>query len=164
MQDKYIHILSIVIVVSGLVITGFLYTMQPRSFAEVATKGQVATGTYSIDKDEANRGIDSFRQDRFEEARAAFARADPERRDPGVQFYVAYSYYRQGWGRMYNDDALFNQGLDAINQVIQLDPNYRSQDASLVLKTPGDLKSELEEGLKITTSDFNPMKLTRERK
>jgi len=146
------------------VFIAFLYWSEPRSLAEVATKGQVATGTYSIDKAEADRGIASFRSDRFEEARAAFARADPERRDAGTQFYVAYSYYRQGWGRVYNDDALFKLGLDAVNHVIELDPNYRTQDASLGLKTPADLKNELEEGLKLTASDLNPMKLMRERK
>ena len=32
------------------------------------------------------------------------------------------------------------------------------------MKTPSELKAELEDGLKITVSDFNPMKLTRERK
>ena len=164
MADKYIHILSIVLVIGGLVFTGFLYTTQPRSLAEVATKGQVATGTYSTDKAEADRGIASFKGDRFEEARAAFTRADPERRDPAIQFYVAYSYYRQGWGRMYNDDRLFKLGLDAVNHVLELDPNYRSQDASVALRAPVDLRNELEEGLKITASDLNPMKLTRERK
>jgi len=164
MRDKYIHILSIALVTVAFVFIAFLYWSEPRSLAEVATKGQVATGTYSIDKAEADRGIASFRSDRFEEARAAFARADPERRDAGTQFYVAYSYYRQGWGRVYNDDALFKLGLDAVNHVIELDPNYRTQDASLGLKTPADLKNELEEGLKLTASDLNPMKLMRERK
>jgi tetratricopeptide (TPR) repeat protein len=164
MQDKYIHILSIALVTGALVFIAFLYWSEPRSLAEVATKGQVATGTYSVDKAEADRGIASFNSERFDEARAAFARADPERRDPAVQFYMAYSYYRQGWGRVYNDDALFKQGLDAVNHVIDLDPNYRTQDASLGVKTPADLKHELEEGLKLTASDLNPMKLMRERK
>ena len=164
MQDKYIQILSIALVSAGFMFIAFLYWSEPRSLAEVATKGQVATGTYSIDKAEAERGITSFNNDRFEDARAAFARADPERRDPTTQFYVAYSYYRQGWGRVYNDDGLFKLGLDAVNHVIELDPNYRTQDTSLGLKTPVDLKHELEEGLRLTVSDLNPMKLTRERK
>ena len=164
MQDKYIHILSIALITAGLVVTAFLYWAEPRSLAEVATKGQVVTGTYSIDKAEVDRGIASFHSDRFEEARAAFIRADPERRDAGTQFYVAYSFYRQGWGRVYNDDSLFQFGLDAVNRVIDLDPSYRSPDQTLSLRTPSDLKNELEEGLKITASDLNPMRLTRERK
>ena len=152
------------IITAGLVFTGFLYWAQPRSLAEVATKGQVATGTYSVDRAEAQRGIEAFKNERFEEARTAFDRADPEKRDPAVQFYVAYSYYRQGWGRFYNDDQLFTAGLGSVNHVIVLDPNFRTQDADLGLKTAQELKHELEEGLKITASDLNPMKLTRERK
>ncbi|MEQ1645284.1 MAG: hypothetical protein ABL959_17675, partial [Pyrinomonadaceae bacterium] len=78
-----------------------------------------------------------------------------------TQFYIAYSYYRQGWGRVSNDDALFKSGLEAVTRV---DPNFRSTDAALQMKTPAELKFELEEGLKLTASDFNPMKLTKERK
>ena len=40
----------------------------------------------------------------------AFARADPAVRDARTQFYIAYSYYRQGWGRLYHDDALYAEG------------------------------------------------------
>ena len=47
MRDSYIHICGMAIITAGLVFTGFLYWAQPRSLAEVATKGQVATGTYS---------------------------------------------------------------------------------------------------------------------
>ena len=41
-------------------------------------------------------------------------------RDSRVQFYVAYSYYRQGWGRMYNDDALFRKGLETVEHAIAI--------------------------------------------
>jgi len=164
MRNKYIQILSIAMISASLAVIAFLYWAEPRSLAEVATKGQVATGTYSIDKAEADRGIASFRADRFDDARAAFARADPERRDAGTQFYMAYSYYRQGWGRLYNDDSLFKLGLDAVDRVMELDPNYRSADQSLGIRTPSELKNEFEDGLKITASDLNPMKLIRERK
>jgi hypothetical protein len=164
MRDTYIHISGIALIIAGLVFTGFLYWTQPRSLAEVATKGQVATGTYSIDQAEAGRGIQAFRNERFDEARAAFERADPEKRDAAVQFYVAYSYYRQGWGRLYNDDEAFTAGLSAANRVIELDPNYHTQDQDLGLKTAQELKHEFEEGLKVTASDLNPLKVTRERK
>ena len=39
-----------------------------------------------------------------------------------------------------------------------------SDDADLKMKTPAELKNEFEEGLKVTVEDFNPFKLTRERK
>ena len=47
----------------------------------------------------------------YRAAEAAFARADPARQDARTQFYLAYAFYRHGWGRVYHDDALFAQGL-----------------------------------------------------
>ena len=61
-----------------------------------------------------------LRADQFVEARAAFARADPAERDARTQFYIAYGFYRQGWGRVYNDDILFKQGLAAVDRAIAL--------------------------------------------
>jgi len=161
MKERHIQILSITVVAIGLTFIAFLYWSQPRTLAEVATKGSVAIGTYEVNKTEFEAGIAAFRQDQFIVARAAFERADPEKRDAATQFYIAYSYYRQGWGRVSNDDALFQSGLKAVNSI---DPNFRSTDANLQMKTPAELKFELEEGLKLTVSDFNPMKLTKERK
>jgi len=161
MKEKYFQILSITVVAVGLTFIAFLYWSQPRTLAEVATKGSVAIGTYAVNKAEFDAGISAFKQDQFVAARTAFERADPEKRDPATQFYIAYSYYRQGWGRVSNDDALFKSGLEAVSRI---DPNFRSTDADLQMKTPAELKFELEEGLKLTVSDFNPMKLTKERK
>ena len=161
MKEKHIQILSIAVVAVGLTFIAFLYWSQPRTLAEVATKGSVAIGTYEVNRVDFDASVTAFRQDQFVAARAAFERADPEKRDAATQFYIAYSYYRQGWGRVSNDDALFQSGVEAANRV---DPNFRSTDANLQMKTPAELKFELEEGLKLTVSDFNPMKLTRERK
>ena len=164
MRPPYIHIASLLIAAVGLTLIVFIYSTQPKNLTEVAAKSSVAIGTYEIDPKEFERGLAAFRRDEFAAARAAFDRADPEKRDAAVQFYIAYSFYRQGWGRVSNDNDLFSKGLAAIDQVIKLDPNYRSTDAGLAMKTPTELKAELEDGLKITVSDFNPMKLTRERK
>jgi hypothetical protein len=164
MNEKHIQMIGIVLITAGFIFISFLYWTEPRSLAEVSTKSQVAIGTYTIDRAEAGRGMASFNAGQFEAARASYARADPERRDGATQFYIAYSYYRQGWGRMYNDDALFKLGLESVGRVIEIDPNFRSNDQSLVMKTPIELKTELEEGLKLTPEDFNPMKLTRERR
>ncbi len=164
MNEKHIQMIGIVLITAGFLFIAFLYWTEPRSLAEVSTRSQVAIGTYTIDQAEAGRGMAAFNAGQFEGARASFARADPERRDPATQFYVAYSYYRQGWGRMYNDDALFKLGLESVARVTELDPNFRSADQSLGMKTPIELKTELEEGLKLTADDFNPLRLTRERK
>ena len=164
MNVKYIHVLAIVLTVAGLAFVSFLYWAEPRSLAEVTTKGQVVLGTYEINKAEFDQGLASFRKEAYSDARAAFDRADPEKRDANTQFYAAYSYYRQGWGRLSNDDTLFQPGLEAVNRVIAIDPKYKTRDETLGIKTPAELKNEFEEGLKITPSDFNPMKLMRERK
>ena len=164
MNEKLIHILGIFLVTAGFVVTAFLYWTEPRSLAEVTTKGSVMIGTYEINKDEFARGLTLFRNDDFIGARVAFDRTDPEKRDANTQFYAAYSYYRQGWGRVSNDDTLFKPGLDAVNRVITIDPKFQTNDETLQMKTPSELKNELEEGLKITLSDFNPLKLARERK
>jgi hypothetical protein len=164
MNPKYIQILGIAIVGIGLVFITFLYWTEPRSLAEVATKGQVAVGTYEVDREEFARGLALFRKEDFTGARVAFDGADPEKRDAATQFYTAYSFYRQGWGRLSNDDALFTAGLEAANRAIALDPKFSAADGALAIKTATELKAEFEEGLKLTPSDFNPLRLTRERK
>ena len=156
--------MGIVLVFAGFIFIAFLYWTEPRSLAEVTTKGQVVLGTYEVNKTEFTRGLSLFKADDFIGARVALDRADPEKRDATTQFYISYSYYRQGWGRLSSDDSLFKPGLDAVNHMIALDPNFRSTDETLTMKTPSELKYELEEGLKITPADFNPMKLLRERK
>jgi hypothetical protein len=157
------------------VFIAFLYVAEPKTLEEVSTKarttiesattkGQIIIGTYEIDQAKFNEGLTAFRQDNFLVARDGFEKADPEKRDAKTQFYIAYSYYRQGWGRVSNDDALFKQGLEIVNRVIMLDNNFRSDDANLQLRTPVELKNEFEEGLRVTADDFNPLKLARERK
>lgn len=153
----------------------FLYWAEPKSLAEVpsrakttienaATRGQVIIGTYEIDRAKFDEGLTAFRQDNFLVARDRFEKADPEKRDANTQYYTAYSLYRQGWGRFSNDDELFKKGLDQVNLVTALDPNFKSADENLQLKSPVELKNEFEEGLKVTADDFNPMRLVRERK
>lgn len=175
MKEKYIQILGIALVLIYGVFVIFLYAAEPRSLEEIsskaietvqnaATKGQVITGTYEIDQAKFNEGLGAFRQNNFIVARDSFAKADPERRDAKTQYYVAYSFYRQGWGRLSNDDALFKQALESLERVNFIDKNFRSDDADLRLRTPAELKNELEAGLRVTADDFNPLKVLRERK
>lgn len=175
MKEKHIQILAVFFVLFGFIFVAWLYRAAPQSLAEVpskaretiqsaATTGQILTGTYEIDRAKFDKGLTAFRADNFVAARDDFEKADPERRDAQTQFYIAYSFYRQGWGRTYNDDALFKQGLEQVNRVIRLDKNFESDDSNLQLKTPAELKNEFEQGLKITPEDFNPLKVFRERK
>ncbi len=159
--------------VSGLVLTvlyagfiGWVYAHQPKTVAEL--KGGLAStvGAYQIDRGSFDQGLQFFRADQFEAARSAFARADPARKDATTQFYVAYSYYRQGWGRLYNDDALFRKGLEAVDHAIAVAPGGRLDvaDPSIDMRTADELRAELERGLRREASDLNPMRVLERRK
>ena len=101
---------------------------RPHSFArgiraglavdERAIRLSATIGAYRVDAQSFNDGLQFFRHDQFLEARGAFGRADPAERDALTQFYIAYSYYREGWGRLYSDDALFAKGLESVNKAM----------------------------------------------
>ena len=153
----------------SLTYAGFIawvYAHQPRTVAELSGGLAATVGAYQVDRNSFNQGLQFFRADRFEEARAALGRADPARRDATTQFYVAYSYYRQGWGRLYNDDALFRKGLAATELAIALAPNGRLDvvDQSLGMRTADELRAELLRGLTSDASDLNPMRVLETRK
>ena len=143
----------------------WLYATGPATMAEVT--GGVAAGFNAYRADEASfqEGLALFQQDNFPAARVAFDRADPAKRDSRVQFYVAYSYYRQGWGRLWNDDRLFKQGLEALDRAVQADPSGRVAvtDPSLGLTTSDQLRAELENGITRDAADFNPLRIMRKR-
>lgn len=142
------------------------YARQPTSFAQ-ATGGLASeVGVYRIDPQAFADGLAFFRNDRFVEARAAFSRADPAERDARTQFYIAYSCYRQGWGRLYNDDTLFAEGLRRVDMAIALAPDGRLvvEDPDLQLRSGDELRAELQAGLERDASDFNPLRVFRERK
>jgi hypothetical protein len=142
------------------------YTSQPQTGAEAIGGLAFTVGAYRIDEQAFQDGIGLFRQEQFAASRAAFDRADPARRDARTQFYVAYSFYREGWRRLYRDDALFKQGLEAVNRAIDLAPGQRLvvDDAGLMMHTGDELRSELQGGLRTDASDFNPMRVFSPRK
>ncbi len=175
MKEKHIQLSGIILTIVYGVFIVWLYWAEPKNLAEVstkaqttienvATKGQIVIGTYEVDKGKFADGLNAFRQENFIVARDNFEKADTERRDAKTQFYIAYSFYRQGFGKVYNDDELFKKGLEEIDKVLTLDKNFKSDDNDLNLKTPVELKNELEQGLKVTADDFNPFKVLRERK
>ena len=144
----------------------WLYASQPQSRAEAVGGLAAAVGAYRIDQQAFQDGLAFFREDKFPEARTAFERADPAHRDARTQFYVAYTYYRQGWGRLYSDDELFAQGLEAVNRAIVLAPANRLvvTDETLAMRSADELKTELERGLRREASDFNPLRVFEPRK
>lgn len=175
MKEKYLQTFGIALTAFYGLFVAWIYIAEPKTLTELPTKAQetiekatttaqVITNTYEVDRTKFNEGLTAFRSDNFVVARDSFAKADTENRDAKTQYYIAYSFYRQGFGKVSNDDELFKKGLEQVNKVIQLDKNFKSDDANLQLKTPAELKNEFEEGLKVTPSDFNPLKVFRERK
>jgi hypothetical protein len=144
----------------------WLYAAAPQSVGEVAQRASVAAGTYEVDRARFDAGRELFLRGQYAAARDEWQRADPARRDARTQFYVAYSFYRQGWGRVYNDDALFRQGLEATERAASLaaDAPLQVEDPELKIHSPAELKAELQSGLERTAEDFNPLKVFRERK
>ncbi|HEX8137479.1 MAG TPA: hypothetical protein VF544_07815 [Pyrinomonadaceae bacterium] len=144
----------------------WVYATEPRTLKEVAHSAEVAAGTYEVDQGKFDNALMLFRREQFRAARDEWERADPARRDARTQFYIAYAFYREGWGRLYNDDALFRQGLEAVGRAIALAPEgtLTVDDPDLRIKTPAELKAELEQGTERSLGDLNPLKVLRERK
>jgi len=139
----------------------WLYAAQPRTLVEVRGGVAAGVGVYTVDRASFEEGLRFFRGDRFVEARAALARADPAQRDAATQFYIAYSFLRQGWGRFYHEDALFREGRAALARAVKASPTgaVRVDDAGLALKTSDELDAEFGRGLTRDASDLNPLKV-----
>ncbi len=166
MKSRFIQIAGIIwtLVYAGIIV--WVYATEPRSFKEVATNSQVAAGTYEINQEKFNNGLALFQRDQFRAARDEWAGADPAQKDPRTQFYIAYAYYREGWGRVYYDNALFKSGLETVNRAINLAPNgvLLVDDPNLQMHSAAELKAELEQGTETSWKDLNPLKLFRQRK
>lgn len=166
MQFKIIQVagLALTIVYAAFII--WIYATEPRSFRDVATSAEVAAGTYQIDQARFNSALDLFRREQFRAARDEWQRADPAQGDARTQFYIAYSFYREGWGRVYFDQELFKRGLEAVNRAIRLSAAapLTIDDPNLRMHTTAELKTELEQGTERSWGDVNPLKVLRTRK
>ena len=164
-KQRLVQIIGLSLSVVYAVAIVWVYATEPRSFQAVATGAQVATGTYQVDQERFNAALALFRREQFRAARDEWQRADSAQGDPKTQFYIAYSFYREGWGRVYYDQDLFKQGLEAVNRAIALAPAPLSvPDENLQLHTAAELKAELEQGTERGWGDVNPLKVMRTRK
>src|SRR5262245_43710431 len=166
MREPVLRSMGLAATVLYAAMIGWLLASQPGTVAE-AIGGMAATvGAYRIDEQAFADGLAFFRRDQFVEARAAFARADPATRDARTQFYIAYSYYRQGWHRTHHDDVLYRDGLAAAERAIALarDGRLVVDDPTLMMHSADELKAELDAGLRTEASDFNPLRILESRK
>jgi hypothetical protein len=161
-----IRVAGLVVSIGYACVLVWAYVHQPQTMAEVRGSLTASVGAYEVDRAALDEGLQFFRNDKFREARLAFDRADPAHRDSTTQFYVAYSYYREGWGRVYSDDALFRQGLEVLARATAVAPDHRVAvaDTTLGMHTSDELQAELERGLTREWSDLNPLRVLRERK
>jgi hypothetical protein len=141
------------------------YVRQPATLPEITGGLTWSVGVYRIDQARFDAGLSYFRADKFLEARDAFAQADPARQDPMVQFYTAYSYLREGWGRTYNDEVLYRAGKATLAHAREIAPHgtILVEDPTLKLHSAEELEAEFDRGLTHGISDLNPMRLLRER-
>jgi len=166
MRETATRASGLALAVAYAAVIAWAYARQPQTIAQVTGGLSAAVGSYRVDEQELADGLALFRANHFVEARMAFARADPAVQDARTQFYVAYSYYRQGWGRLYHDDALYREGVAAIDRAIALAPGGRLivDDPDLGIHSADALKVEIEAGLRVDASDLNPARVFRERK
>lgn len=165
-REQMVRGVGLVLAIAYASAIAWTYVRQPQTIAEVTGGLAAEIGAYRIDAQAFADGLAFFHKDQFVEARSAFARADPAAQDARTQFYVAYSYYRQGWGRIYSDDALFTEGLKHADAAIALAPSGRLvvDDEKLLMHSADELRAELQAGLRRDASDFNPLRVMRQRK
>src|ERR671914_538284 len=144
----------------------WLYASQPQTMAQVTGGLAAGIGAYRIDDQAFSDGLAFFRKDQFDEARAAFERADPAQRDARTQFYIAYTFYRQGWGRVYNDDQLFRQGVEAVDRAIALAPEGRVivDNPRGEMRSPEELRADPKRGMRGEANALTPLRFFDRRK
>jgi hypothetical protein len=143
----------------------WVYAAQPRTLREVRGGVAASIGVYSIDAAAFDEGLRFFRADRFAEARRAFERADPAQRDARTQYYIAYAFLREGWGRVYADDALYRQAQIALQRALAAAGTgvVRVDDPGLTLKSSDEMAEALARGLRRDASDLNPLAMLEKR-
>jgi hypothetical protein len=162
-RERIIRAGGLVVVIAYAALIAWVYARQPQTIAQVSGGLAAGFGAYHVDEPSFADGLRFFRRDQFMEARAAFERADPAQRDAATRFYIAYTYYREGWGHLYDDQRLFARGLEAVDRAIALAPKGRLlvDDPDLQMHSADELKAELQRGMH---RDLNPLHAFRSRK
>jgi tetratricopeptide (TPR) repeat protein len=137
----------------------WLYARQPRSFEELRTQAAVETNLYKVRQENFDEALKHFNAGQYQLAIEQWELADTARRDPLTQFYIAYSYYRLGRGNLFDDNEMFERGLDAVERCLAAAPNniFEIDRADLEIRSAAALRQRLKEGTEVTPSDFNPL-------
>ena len=137
----------------------WLYVRQPRSFQELKTQVAVEANVYRIKQENFDEGVKQFNNGQYKIAIEQFEIADSAQGDPATQFYIAYSYYLLGRGKLYDDDEMFRKGLAAVDNCLRIAPNniFEIDRADLDIRNAAALRQRLKDGLEVSSSDFNPL-------
>src|SRR5262245_31041784 len=166
MRDEMVRAIGLALAIGCFGAIVWVYSRQPQTFAEASGALSATIGVYRIDDQAFADGLRFFRSDQFGAARLAFDRARPAHPAPRTPSYIAYSYYREGWGRFSVDRDLYARGLVAVDRAIAAAPRGRVivDDANLHMHSGDELKAELEAGVRAGT-EVNPLTIVqRQRK
>ena len=97
MRDGTVRAIGLGATIVYAAFIAWLYVRQPQTVSEVTGGLTASVGAYRIDPRAFEDGRRFFARDQFGAARAALERADPAGQDARTHFYLAYTYYRQGW-------------------------------------------------------------------
>jgi hypothetical protein len=162
-NESLVRATGLVAALTYAAVIGWILARQPQTAAQVSGGLASLVNAYHVDQQAFDDGVGFFHRDLFEAARAAFNRADPAERDARTQFYIAYAFYRQGWGRLSIDRALYEQGLQAVDRAIANAPGGRIivDDPQLQMHSGDELRAEISRGLE---SPVHPLQVFGSRK
>jgi hypothetical protein len=136
----------------------WLYVRRPQSLAELKTQASVQITIYHVTQANFDEGIKEFDAGDYNSAIGQFKLADPAQADSTSQYYIAYSYYLLGRGRLFNDEDMFNKATEAVDRCLENAPNhiFEIDRSDLEIKNADTLREKLREGLRHTMSSLNP--------
>lgn len=141
MKDKNVRLVGIIV---AAILMAFVVSVYVRQHIIPDV------GLCQVDREAFESGRDLFHQREFVAARLEFTRANGRQCDATTQFYVAYSYYREGCRLFLTDEELLEQGLEAVDQAIAEagDRDFPVDDPGLDLNTAEALKEEIDAKLR----------------
>src|SRR5262249_9180990 len=102
----------------------WVYARRPQSLAELKTQASIQANVYHINQQNFDEAIKEFDTGDYNSAIGQLKLADPAQKDPTSQYYIAYSYYLLGRGRIFNDEDMFNRAIEAIDRCLDNAPNH----------------------------------------
>jgi len=158
-MKRTVQILGLVIAILYGSVIVWVYARRPQSFGELKTQASIQANVYSINQQNFDEALKQFNTGDYNSAIGQFRLADPAQADPASQYYIAYSYYLLGRGRIFNDEDLFKKAIEAVDRCLDNAPNhiFEIDRSDLEIKNADTLHQKLSDGLKHTMPSLNPL-------